>query len=712
MLSYRIVSKLIPPPASSSNSGSPLPASSSNNDSHVVPLPDDAWQPSFQNAQVEPNWREFTKRLEDATGDQALQNPRENDHLVLKTLLGYGVVVDTCQKSNHIGRVIVDCFLQPASPFELEITMGDDDPVRVPVNTRLLFQYLAETLNIVVFLFSSQAAPRVYYPTPSADGATKVCGLYHRVDSYNATAEYLVLSFANRCTRRTIQRKLVKDTTSGTFSSSSDFPATSSSLASTSSGPSPSSSTPPSHTARGTAATYRTVPRERVQKRKPLDDEDKKLMKEALVHGCLERLEKDLAKAVANFSKDTKDISGCEENMHATMTTHKRKLLEFARCPSGVMTSAVDWYKKTQMGNTRSPVRIQYDIKAAVSHDIMGVWRKVVEDKFDTIWAECILTKNSIKGTGGGKDSTGSAEDDDTSGENHRVCTSSLKAILRPELSNHYDKIVDLLDRRQEAASELADDMYTLVHKGTLIVARGELYSTGTQQFDLAGLLPPCFAVPDDSRMVDVAPLPPGLQRTIEGGTGVVYKDIKTLFKQEHLSKLYTHFSRPSPDHQDTSSSSSPSASAIVSRPEMMTLISDKDRNDHPSWAALSVALASNSICPRMSGRDGFTKTSEAHLRQCSTAIQNLWEGDVYKKSLDYLLRFLLRTYLAPKRDATNRERAARFVARKKETNDRKQEAKQHTLSASHWRHAMRQLTDRLTDVAQKKRKETTPEIH
>jgi hypothetical protein len=188
----------------------------------------------------------------------------------------------------------------------------------------------------------------------------------------------------------------------------------------------------------------------------------------------LERLKKDVAKAVAVFSKDTKDISAREKNMDITMTTHKQKLLEFTRCPNGVMVTAVDYYKGLQMGNARSHVAIQYDIKAAVDHDVMGVWRMVVQDKFDMIWTEfsarpSALMKNSI-GSTGGEDGTGAAEDD-TSGDNHRVCTSSLKAIIRPELSDHLETIVDLLDRQQEAASELADDIYSLVHKGTLIVS-------------------------------------------------------------------------------------------------------------------------------------------------------------------------------------------------------------------------------------------------
>jgi hypothetical protein len=88
--------------------------------------------------------------------------------------------------------------------------------------------------------------------------------------------------------------------------------------------------------------------------------------------------------------------------------------------------------------------------------------------------------------------------------------------------------------------------------------------------------------------------------------------------------------------------------------------------------------------------------------------IQNLWDGEIYHKSLDYLLRFLLRTYLAPQREMATTERAARFVARKKTIKDRKQAARSETLKASHWRHTMRRLTDRLTDLIQKNRTEMT----
>ncbi|KAF9985796.1 hypothetical protein BGZ65_009830 [Modicella reniformis] len=744
-----------PPPASGTD-----PPSASTIDSHMAVVP--SWPQLLNKVPLtpEPNWRDFSKRLADATEDQALRSPRENDYLVLKTLLTHGVVVNADPKDKSIGRFIVDNFLQPAAPFELEITMADDDdgPVQVPVNTRLLFQHLTEKLNVVIFLFSSQAAPRVYHPTLSTNGAVRVCGLYHRVDSYNASAEYLVLSFANYHTKRMIQRKLVKDTTSATSSSSSSSssasPAASSSAA-TSSGPSPSSSTPPPYASRGTVAMYRTSPRERAQKRKRLNDDEMKLMKEALDYGCLERLKTNVAKTVADFFKDNKDKSARAEKMTDTMRACMEAQLKFTRCPNGVMVSAENRYKKNSPAEevTRSSVRLQNDIKVAAEHDIMGAWRKVVEDKFDGVWAQCMrdieveeakqhakgrkrkggsvqpvasmtsssTPDNTLKDSSeysGGEDGTAATEDaDNTSGKNHRVCLSTLKAILRPDLSNHFDRIVELLEHQQMAASDLADNIYTLVHKGTLVVASGELYSTGAQQFDLAELLPPNHPIPDEKRMLDVAPIPHGLQHFIEEGVGPFHQDIKNLFKQDHLSKLFTHFSKPHSKDQDisasstSSSSSSASSPAVISASQMKKIVSDKDKKDHTSWASLSQALATSSTCFRMQGREGFTKTSEAHLRQCATTSQNLWDGDIYSKSLDYLLRFLLRRYLAPQREVATNERAARFVASKNAIKDRKQTLRSELFKASHWRHSMRRLTDRLTDLIQKNRTDTSHEF-
>ncbi|KAF9342862.1 hypothetical protein BGX34_007530, partial [Mortierella sp. NVP85] len=46
-----------------------------------------------------------------------------------------------------------------------------------------------------------------------------------------------------------------------------------------------------------------------------------------------------------------------------------------------------------------------------------------------------------------------------------------------------------------------------------------------------------------------------------------------------------------------------------------------------------------------------MSTTINEHVRLLSTAVNNLWTGCIYKKSLDYLLRIVLRLRLAPERE-------------------------------------------------------------
>ncbi|KAF9981195.1 hypothetical protein BGZ65_004213, partial [Modicella reniformis] len=56
---------------------------------------------------------------------------------------------------------------------------------------------------------------------------------------------------------------------------------------------------------------------------------------------------------------------------------------------------------------------------------------------------------------------------------------------------------------------------------------------------------------------------------------------------------------------------------------------------------------------------------STPNIRQYATMLHNLWDGSVYSKSLDYLLRFLLRIWLAPLCEQSNKDRAAKYVQSK-----------------------------------------------
>src|SRR5690606_22305586 len=52
---------------------------------------------------------------------------------------------------------------------------------------------------------------------------------------------------------------------------------------------------------------------------------------------------------------------------------------------------------------------------------------------------------------------------------------------------------------------------------------------------------------------------------------------------------------------------------------------------------------------------DGCSHTINEAVREFTTAVKNLWNGSIYSKMLEFLLRILLRLHLAPRREERNR---------------------------------------------------------
>ncbi|KAI8361692.1 hypothetical protein B0O80DRAFT_165575 [Mortierella sp. GBAus27b] len=89
-----------------------------------------------------------------------------------------------------------------------------------------------------------------------------------------------------------------------------------------------------------------------------------------------------------------------------------------------------------------------------------------------------------------------------------------------------------------------------------------------------------------------------------------------------------------------------------------------------------------------------MTTTINEHIRLLSTAVGNLWTGSIYKKSLDYLLRILLRLHLAPDRESKYWNRthvAVQKQAQVKETNLKKSRKK--------WKSKLKKSCDRLAHL-------------
>ncbi|KAF9909330.1 hypothetical protein EC991_008841 [Linnemannia zychae] len=202
--------------------------------------------------------------------------------------------------------------------------------------------------------------------------------------------------------------------------------------------------------------------------------------------------------------------------------------------------------------------------------------------------------------------------------------TVSLKSIINPNLQKNnraidfMDKILSLLSTKQEALSNAIDEIWCVVYKTTLLRS--------------------CIPT-----VLSVTPLPAGLESDIDSPMGsdqsLWTRDLQTLFSYEHLGFLYARFFGPRGNPEDSAA-------------------------NYPLWTHLADMLVEKGAAPSrelLCGDDGNPSTYSldslsatlSEIRtEMATNMSNLWEGPLYNKSLDYLLRFLLRFHLAPKREA------------------------------------------------------------
>src|ERR1700760_2753037 len=108
----------------------------------------------------------------------------------------------------------------------------------------------------------------------------------------------------------------------------------------------------------------------------------------------------------------------------------------------------------------------------------LDVWRGTVESEFEAIWTSTL-------------DNIAPLPSDDTSGESPtdvppseptnpspsedqvelRTVTANIKQVLRPELLEHYDKIVNKIEDSQSAIMEVVVEISIAVQKIILIVS-------------------------------------------------------------------------------------------------------------------------------------------------------------------------------------------------------------------------------------------------
>ena len=179
-------------------------------------------------------------------------------------------------------------------------------------------------------------------------------------------------------------------------------------------------------------------------------------------------------------------------------------------------------------------------------------------------------------------------------------------------------------------------------------MASGDLYpDPPTQQgFDIRSLFPSNFNFRAKVEPVlDVSSLPPDLQDRLESGIKKPKSkdDLAHFLSQDHLQFMYARFLGPRREHIDDEGSTTKSQPA-----------GDESavRGQHDVWSkAVEIVKQGSSKIEIPRSLQGMSTTNNEHVRLLSTAVSNLWTGAIYKKSLDYLLRILLRLQLAPERE-------------------------------------------------------------
>ncbi|KAF9959664.1 hypothetical protein BGZ65_000194 [Modicella reniformis] len=172
---------------------------------------------------------------------------------------------------------------------------------------------------------------------------------------------------------------------------------------------------------------------------------------------------------------------------------------------------------------------------------------------------------------------------------------------------------------------------------------------------------------------INVAPIPAGIQDTIEKAldkkpSSAYDRDLAHILSKEHLQHLHSTFLGSRGTHQGT-----------------------KDR--HPGWERAADAIKDPSSSPPKAP-EGLSTTITEALGEFATEVGNLWNGSIYYKSVDYLLRILLRLYLAPKRELKYKERTKSMARQKQEA-----VSKQSSTNRRASQRKLKKLCDDLSDV-------------
>jgi len=244
-----------------------------------------------------------------------------------------------------------------------------------------------------------------------------------------------------------------------------------------------------------------------------------------LLKNSHQRLEKDVAVGVDTLWKKHKDVVRRAANSADAAEALKTSLLHLSVTPKHVLNNAEGVYRRTAIEPvTQASVDLRQDIAKVAN--VLTVWNTTVNADFDGLWTSAIRAKEAAEeakkiklatkrkqrkqqrkgakgtegqgnvitstsrdgGVGAAQDASGGVPEagdptpeddaDEDIGKDWRTCTVTLKQVLREELigegdddDDDYHRILTLLNKNQAYASNLADAIFAMVHKETILVS-------------------------------------------------------------------------------------------------------------------------------------------------------------------------------------------------------------------------------------------------
>ncbi|KAF9271926.1 hypothetical protein BGZ68_002894, partial [Mortierella alpina] len=545
----------------------------------------------------------------------------------------------------------------------------------VPTGSRLLLWCLAQKLHINIFLFSTRSKPH-FFGYNGLGGTNTSIGFLHHVDSFHGTSEYLVLGHSRTPPVPGILQPVqpVQPTLYH-------------------------SSVPPASIRVGRAR--RTT--------RLISNISRDVCDEAITAACTTQLKemlankaKEVVKKIPKSDRKARKESGL---------AYKQELLDKKALPRNTKEEAVRTMRRNQVVDDSFDVQNLTYVQQRVGGNNIAIWTEVVEDKFSGFWREALETadkekekqekqaKEKQKGKGKKKDDGGDGGDgtDDEAAqlakdkESLRTCSVTLQQILRPDLKHQFDAVRDSIESKQIAITDDMTELSILLQKAVVVLAGGNLHggqwsTTGPTALDVAHLLPNQFRArnPAVQSVLQIGQIPDGLQASLETALETPKavdneeSDLALLHSHKFLQYIHTSF---------LGATGNTSASKLA----------------HPLWERIAVALQASSP-PNTKAPSGLSSTITESIRELSIAFTVLWEGSIYTKLLDYLLRILLRLHLAPIREQAHRDRMKKIAVRKQEAADKKQKeaeeaTKEKILSRRKWLTKATILCDGLSDV-------------